>query len=35
MVRGFLNEIVQAIGVESIEDAVQQDLENELKIAGF
>lgn len=35
VVRGFLNEIVQAIGVESIEDTVQQDLENELKIAGF
>ena len=26
---------LQAIGVESIEDSVQQDLENELKIAGF
>jgi Fe-S cluster assembly protein SufD len=35
VVRGFLNEIVQAIGVDSIEDTIHQDLENELEIAGF
>ncbi|GAB3189669.1 Fe-S cluster assembly protein SufD [Nesterenkonia suensis] len=35
VVRGFLNEIVQKIGVTSIEDSLQDDLENELEIAGF
>lgn len=35
VVRGFLNEIIQKIGVSSIEDSLQEDLENELEIAGF
>ncbi|MDZ5078350.1 Fe-S cluster assembly protein SufD [Nesterenkonia sp. HG001] len=35
VVRGFLNEIIQKIGVASIEDSLQDDLENELEIAGF
>lgn len=35
VVRGFLNEIIQKIGVESIEESLQEDLENELEIAGY
>ena len=35
VVRGFLNEIIQRIGVAEIEDSLQEDLENELQIAGF
>lgn len=35
VVRGFLNEIIQKIGVETIEDSLQEDLENELEIAGY
>ncbi len=35
VVRGFLNEIVQKIGVDSIEESLQEDLENELEIAGY
>ncbi|GGE77110.1 Fe-S cluster assembly protein SufD [Nesterenkonia cremea] len=35
VVRGFLNEIIQKIGVDSIEESLQEDLENELEIAGY
>jgi len=35
VVRGFLNEIIQAIGVESIEDSLHEDLEKELEMVGF
>lgn len=35
VVRGFLNEIIQKIGVDSIEDSLQEDLEDELEIAGY
>ncbi|WP_374761141.1 Fe-S cluster assembly protein SufD [Nesterenkonia flava] len=34
VVRGFLNEIIQKIGVESIEESLQEALENELQIHG-
>lgn len=35
VVRGFLHEIIQTIGVDSIEESLAEDLENELEIAGF
>ncbi|GAB3844424.1 Fe-S cluster assembly protein SufD [Nesterenkonia populi] len=34
VVRGFLNEVIQKIEVPAIEEALQEDLENELKIHG-
>ena len=35
VVRGFLNEIIQKIEVDSIEESLQKALERELEIAGF
>ena len=35
VVRGFLNEIVQQIPVASIEEALQESLDQELQISGF
>ncbi|WP_150462447.1 Fe-S cluster assembly protein SufD [Nesterenkonia ebinurensis] len=34
VVRGFLNEVIQKIGVPSIEESLQEDLEAELEILG-
>lgn len=34
VVRGFLNEVIQKIGVPSIEESLQEDLERELRIHG-